>query len=144
MGGITTTRPLSCHCEDERRSNPGSGYNPWQISISLRTTTTYRGPAISHHCVAPCSGVQPQLRLQPRNPLRTRFQYVESSKQKKAPLGPFVDWWRRRESNPRPQIRCLRRYMLRPSIFDCLLPDGRRKQTASPISLTKPAWAMPA
>ena len=40
-------------------------------------------------------------------------------------------WWRRRESNPRPQVLCRRIYMLIPVYcFNRLLPDGQGKQPA--------------
>jgi hypothetical protein len=45
-----------------------------------------------------------------------------------------VGWWRRRESNPRPQALCLRLYMLiRVYLFNCGLPDGQGSPTASPV-----------
>jgi len=43
----------------------------------------------------------------------------------------FLRWWRRRESNPRPQVLCRWIYMLIPVYcFSRLLPDGQGKQPA--------------
>ena len=43
----------------------------------------------------------------------------------------FRNWWRRRESNPRPQALCRWLYMLIPVYcFNRLLPDGQGKQPA--------------
>lgn len=46
---------------------------------------------------------------------RVRFNGV-STKQKNHPMGGFYVWWRRRESNPRPQILRFRIYMFSSSI----------------------------
>jgi len=52
----------------------------------------------------------------------------------------IVVWWRRRESNPRPQALRRRLYMLSLVFgFDRLLPDRQGRQTASPVKvLTHP------
>jgi len=46
----------------------------------------------------------------------------------------LVVWWRRRESNPRPQALCPELYMLIP-VFESRwrLPDGQGRPTASPV-----------
>ena len=42
-------------------------------------------------------------------------------------------WWRWRELNPRPQILCLRLYMLiQINCFNCLLPDWQGRHPAIP------------
>src|SRR3569833_332496 len=48
----------------------------------------------------------------------------------------MVNWWRRRESNPRPQVLRLRLYMLiHIYCFNRLLPDGQGRQTAIPLGI---------
>jgi hypothetical protein len=62
---------------------------------------------------------------------------VEFLKGTKIPLKIKRDivWWRRRESNPRPQIRRRRLYMLIHAFkFNRKLPDGQGKQTAILVS----------
>ena len=48
----------------------------------------------------------------------------------------FVYWWRRRESNSRPQVLRHRLYMLiRAFVFNCRLPDGQGRPTAIPVGV---------
>ena len=52
----------------------------------------------------------------------------------------ILNWWRRRESNPRPQILRLWFYMRsRVFTFNRLHPDGQGKQTASPVCFSESA-----
>ena len=60
--------------------------------------------------------------------------HTTSTKQKGPREATLRVWWRRRESNPRPQALRPRLYMLvRVNCFNRLLPDGQGKQTAIPV-----------
>ena len=55
--------------------------------------------------------------------------------------GPFVDWWRRRESNPRPQVLRPRLYMLIHVFgFNQALPDGQGRRLASSGGFRRRQW----
>ena len=95
---------------------------------------------VTRHCMGRRGRVYAAL---PDLPFSKQGRDSPAFRAKKIPTGKswdFVKWWRRRESNPRPQVLRLWFYM-RSQVFgfNRLLPDRQGRQTASPVCFSESA-----
>ena len=114
------------HPLDQQKRPPGGDLLCWwrRRDYSAHPCASPSGPySLRSHVQIGC----PANLGKPATRLRSPSLHANN---KKPPQGRFFDiWWRRRESNPRPQVIRLRLYMLIRSIdLTWAYPTGREKQ----------------
>ena len=100
------------------------------VSIWWRQRAALGHPALRGTCTSLCNGISPAT--------DSGLILITSTNKKGHPMGDLLCWWRRRESNPRPQVLRLWLYMLIRSI-DLVdgYPTGRENQQRAWISFNE-------